>query len=263
MMKTRSNPCEITKILRNHISWHSSDDIQEICKPFFEKFQLNYFDYARTYYKDLSSVILVSDNVWYEHYFKNKYHLSTSIYDSGIHLWNNYLEKPAEDAREYFNYTNGISIFKKYDDYCELFDFAAPHTNRKVMDFYLNNLNLLYAFTDYFKDKANELIKKSELNRLIVPKENIGIQQYSDIDESRSFISSLMRIPNFPLSKRECTCLFYLVRGRTAAEIAKALFISKRTVETHIENIKTKLKCRNKSEIFDKAFEFGIGLKLL
>ncbi len=258
-MSTLNNG-DIIKILRNNISSHLVDDVREISKPFLEKFQLNFFDYGRTYYNDSSSIILIPDNTWIEYYFKNKYHLVTTIYDSGIHLWDNYVEKAAVEARDIFNYTNGISIFKKQGDYCEVFNFAAPRTNKKVLDFYFNNQNLLYAFTDYFKDKATELLKKSELNKLILPKENIGILQRSDRYADSSFIMSLMNTPHFPLSKRECTCLFYLLRGKTAADIAKLLFISKRTVETHIENIRTKLNCRNKSEIFDKIFELGFGL---
>lgn len=64
-------------------------------------------------------------------------------------------------------------------------------------------------------------------------------------------------VPKTTLSIRECECLFYLIRGETAAEIAKRLFISKRTVEKHIVNIKHKWDCRKKSEVIEKAIELG------
>lgn len=60
------------------------------------------------------------------------------------------------------------------------------------------------------------------------------------------------------LSKRESVCLFYLVRGKSAQDIANILHISKRTVEKHIENIKDKLNCKKKSEVIEKAIECGL-----
>lgn len=61
----------------------------------------------------------------------------------------------------------------------------------------------------------------------------------------------------FNLSEREVTCLFYLIRGKTAKEMAPLLCISKRTVEKHIDNIKVKLNCSSKSEVITKAIDLG------
>lgn len=59
------------------------------------------------------------------------------------------------------------------------------------------------------------------------------------------------------LSKRELECLFFLLRGKTAAQIADILFLSKRTVENHLANIKTKLGCNKKSELIDVGIMNG------
>lgn len=59
------------------------------------------------------------------------------------------------------------------------------------------------------------------------------------------------------ISKREAVCLFYLIRGKTAKEIALILGISKRTAEKHLESIRAKLNCGSKSEVFSKALELG------
>lgn len=61
----------------------------------------------------------------------------------------------------------------------------------------------------------------------------------------------------FDLSKRETICLFYLIRGKTAKEIAEIIYLSKRTVEKHIDNIRLKLHCNTKSEIIAKAIDAG------
>lgn len=53
------------------------------------------------------------------------------------------------------------------------------------------------------------------------------------------------------LSEREMDCVFYLLRGNTAKQIAQQLQNSPRTIESLIENIKLKLNCTTKSEIIE------------
>ena len=57
------------------------------------------------------------------------------------------------------------------------------------------------------------------------------------------------------LTEREMECLFYYVRGKSAKDIAAIFSISKRTVETHIDNIKFKLHCDNKTDLIHKSIE--------
>jgi DNA-binding CsgD family transcriptional regulator len=60
------------------------------------------------------------------------------------------------------------------------------------------------------------------------------------------------------LSKKEYICLNYYIKGKSAREIAEIMHLSKRTIEWHLTNIKIKLNCQNKSELFDKALSFGM-----
>lgn len=55
------------------------------------------------------------------------------------------------------------------------------------------------------------------------------------------------------LTARQSECMFFLLRGKTAKEIARILNLSFRTVEGHIEGIKYKLVCSTKSELISKA----------
>jgi len=55
------------------------------------------------------------------------------------------------------------------------------------------------------------------------------------------------------LSARESQCLFYLIRGKTAKEIAAYLQLSQKTIETYIHRIKIKLACQTKSQLIEKA----------
>ncbi len=57
------------------------------------------------------------------------------------------------------------------------------------------------------------------------------------------------------LSNRETACLLFLMKGKTAKQIAKELCISYRTVECFIAHIKEKMRCNLKSEIISLAYE--------
>lgn len=70
-------------------------------------------------------------------------------------------------------------------------------------------------------------------------------------------ISLLEEIPDFKISKRQLHCLYYLLRGFTYPQIAEALKLSLRTVETHIEALKNKLYCDSKQQLIEKAISMG------
>jgi DNA-binding CsgD family transcriptional regulator len=57
----------------------------------------------------------------------------------------------------------------------------------------------------------------------------------------------------YKLTIRECECVFLLIRGKSAKEIGALLSLSKRTIESYIENIKNKMDCKNKADILVKA----------
>lgn len=55
------------------------------------------------------------------------------------------------------------------------------------------------------------------------------------------------------LTERERQCLHCLLEGKTAKETAVIYKLSSRTVESYFENIKKKLKCPNKRDLFEAA----------
>ena len=60
------------------------------------------------------------------------------------------------------------------------------------------------------------------------------------------------------LSRREREVALLASRGETANEIADRLFVSKRTVESHLVSIYAKLGVESKTELIRRAGEFGI-----
>jgi pimeloyl-ACP methyl ester carboxylesterase/DNA-binding CsgD family transcriptional regulator len=60
------------------------------------------------------------------------------------------------------------------------------------------------------------------------------------------------------LSRREREVALLASRGQTAPEIAERLFLSKRTVESHLATVYVKLGVESKTELIRRAAEFGI-----
>jgi DNA-binding CsgD family transcriptional regulator len=60
------------------------------------------------------------------------------------------------------------------------------------------------------------------------------------------------------LSARERQVLELVAGGLSAKQIAQGIGIAPRTVERHIENIRNKLRARNKTHMIAKAMAFGL-----
>lgn len=74
--------------------------------------------------------------------------------------------------------------------------------------------------------------------------------QYTNILSERLKLLSPPPTNALPiLSNREKQCAHLLIQGKTAQQTANELFISKRTVERHLENIKIKFNCSRKVDL--------------
>ena len=61
-----------------------------------------------------------------------------------------------------------------------------------------------------------------------------------------------------PLTEREIEVLIFVARGYTNQDIANALFISERTVRTHVSNILSKLHLANRTQAALYALKEGL-----
>lgn len=79
------------------------------------------------------------------------------------------------------------------------------------------------------------------------------IGKYTDITKKTSASGKNL------ITKREKEIMKLIVKGFTSAEIAKQLFISTRTVETHRANLMNKLKLKNTAALVRYAMEENLG----
>jgi DNA-binding CsgD family transcriptional regulator len=60
------------------------------------------------------------------------------------------------------------------------------------------------------------------------------------------------------LSVKESICLYHLIRGKSAKEIALKMHLSPKTVEIYTSRIKTKFNAANKSQLIEKAYALNL-----
>lgn len=106
-----------------------------------------------------------------------------------------------------------------------------------------------FCFQDMTTSQLINLVPLLSMRKTVYGNCRLGNQFSCIIAES---------IPEYDLSRRQIECLFHLLRGQSANDIAITLNISKRTVETHIDTIKFKLGCDTKSQLIDKAVSTGL-----
>lgn len=246
-MTTSSTDFQLVKKL---IATTQCEEVAEIMLPQLKKHGITVFNYYYMYF-DGSVIRFSTDRAWTEHFYKKDYLNKLTLPRSYLLKPLNYFIWLREDCPEIlldaainFNTSNGISIALNQPDGIEYFCFATTSDNTAIVNnFYLNNLDLLQKYCSYFKNKGAFLLQKQAKEKLI------KLPATHKINELQN-PSNNGRLPS--LSNRQFACASLLLKGLTLKEIALELNISPRTVETHLNLLKTKLACRNKAELLIK-----------
>jgi DNA-binding CsgD family transcriptional regulator len=258
------------KLRKNHKFLSSAGLVNQICAP-LQYFKIHLFTYLKKF-NDGSEINLSTDPRWiFDYYYLALYR--TSMYESehhktGISIWPvNCPSLVFQHGREHFDSVYGFTLCQEQEDSCEFFFFSLSSKHYKMLDVCINNLDLIEEFTLYFKERASELLKSCDSQRIIIP--NNLCQQKTDLLYTSNYLrekfTQAIKRNSFtkwlrshePLTKREAECLDLLIDFQTVPELAKELNISKRTVETHLERIKAKLKCQSKQELLIKIAHFS------
>lgn len=112
----------------------------------------------------------------------------------------------------------------------------------------LNGIDLpFYIDREKLLPLVNHIIKNN--------KEKLNNENIDFINKNILINDKVMRIKECLLTKRELEVLLEMQKGLTNIEIAENLYISKSTLKTHINNIYSKLNCKNKVEAINIAKE--------
>ena len=162
--------------------------------------------------------------------------------------------------REGYDIDHMLAKIDKHDSYCDVWNFGTNKNNKDIKQVYFNHLDILILFTFLYLDKCNDLIKQCEQDPILIRRNIVDTntavranKHYTDI--RKRLVSKIERYylnggaSCEYLTQTEFECCQWIYCGKTSEEIAMIFSRSKRTIEKHIENIKNKLGCYNKSQL--------------
>lgn len=266
----------------NHYLLSVTEDMQGICEILFKSSPINHFGYQRIY--DDNSVFflinngeLVKNHANIKRYpmtpYINKKMMDKSFYYLAIPNQQQF-DQAIYDFSQMFGLYYPIYLFEIYEEYFDVYFFGCKYNDSAVINFYINNMEILENFKFYFKDKAAKIINKLEQDRLVIPPDmcsNVTLLK-KELFCKKTLINEL--IPNryqlnlnnnhSSISKREMETIRFLCHGYSVKEAAKLMKISPRTVEQYFNNLKIKLGLGRKSQIINFFLENNIlGTHLL
>lgn len=234
-----------------------SKNIKELCEPHFKQLGLDHLNYIhRDKHGDVT--YLCSNLAWLDHYIKKSYP-TIGAFEKNIELTQyNYIlwtgldknDPILIDSKEMLGVEYGITIIKREEDGFGFYNLGTKSSNASIINKYVNNLNQYENFIFEFQHKAHDVLRAAKNLKLCINSESI-------INQSKNLG---YQYGNLYLTAREYECINYLTRGKTAEEIAIILNISRRTVETHIQNVKRKMNCYNQFRLGYLLGRLGINM---
>lgn len=135
---------------------------------------------------------------------------------------------------------------------------TTKHTSG-MQQFYINNVQILEYFIKYFENKAVDILKTITNDKLaiFIDPFDLNVSLRIEKDKTENFFkeSHLIKVfiqaqnKNISLSHRELECLIYTSLGQSQKQIASALGLSTRTIESFLNSTKIKTGVRYKSDL--------------
>lgn len=243
-------------------------ELRDIARP-LKRFGIHYFNHIRRF-PDGSRLSLGTNSSWLQHFFDNSYYKKGNFSSKYSSLGSNYLlwkflppDGVLDVASKEFNIDNGITIIEKNQLYTDLYLFASTRNNDGINNFYLNNLDILKHFINYYNEKSSLFID------LCIPDKPISIsstqieietQHYksiidsSGIDEfySETKINKLRYNyagDEIVISANQYHIISLLLKGHNLKEIARILKLSPKTCQIYIDQSKSKFNCSTRNEL--------------
>ena len=227
-------------------------EFNDVSKP-LESFGIDYFTYGRIY-KNGKVLLLSNEDPDYKLY---EYLSSKGLcfpepfvkaHQNGKHVfvWPEGKNKAMEGQE--ISIWNGLNFYVDKGDFIETWCYSSSQYDGERTNFYLNNLEFLEKFLNYFKGNFYELLKKANEKSLMSFNAPLLSQERREFDwplklnvfhkKNRLFLK-YQEIESY-LTLQEFYCLINLSEGLCPQEIANIMNLSLGTVQMYFNKIKEK-----------------------
>ncbi len=188
--------------------------------------------------------------------------LKTGFYFSDS-VENSNFQRSEEDLQTRYDIKYSTRLVKKTKNGYEEFGFGRPVARKEIDLLLVNQLPLIHKFTDYFHTEMRSVIQDMQhnpvnlasdlplfsFNKTGIPNIELVQTTYSQLVQKLGCQTDFL---NVKFTEREIDILRLYYKGCSAKNVAQRLFLSTRTVENYLANIKEKLLCENKSELINR-----------
>ena len=280
-----------------YASFVKSPDINLICEPLISNTPIKTIEYSRVYL-DGSRLELSNDQVVAKNSIISCSKITKHIYAPALipkyqryllmSPWVARLDESTKDVfmgrlashKEKHGLDNEFRIIITHHKYTEMFHFYSAQNTINMENFYLNNIHILEQFVMYFLDKAHHIIQDADKNRIIKPWRNAqsSIIILDKSNQTSTIANENVRSPNTSLiqfdikkfrfqkdgidvylTKREIDCMLQILQNKSNKEIAEHLFVSTRTVDTHVSSLLNKTNSNSRRELVSFFSKRGLS----
>jgi DNA-binding CsgD family transcriptional regulator len=236
----------------------------ELCR----KTPIHIMNFMRVYQN--GRVVYLCDNpAWLSNYFLKKYPIvgvfeqhARSAGEAGLPylLWSMLKDNDPVvlDSREQFNIHDGITLIKSFEGGHDYFNFGSFLKNDAFKKSILSYYHYLDQFTEAFYQKMRRALVKLEKDAVDIEQLSQSVLKKPADKRTRMYLGS--SFDGEYLTPSELKCLSRIVKGEKVPVVAKRLFLSERTVESHLHRIKQKLRCKTQCELGFKAAQLNLEL---
>lgn len=244
----------------NHISYSAQDRVKEILAPLRKMANIHYFNYSVTY-PDQSGFTLHTDAKFYEAWYLNQFPFYEFKLHSGWYLCDNIDSSEKIEFSRGLGISNGIMRIDHQQDKTEVVVFGTTPDNKDILQFYINEMELLKKFKPYFIEQADKLIAIANTQLVHTPERmRVDDVQFQQVKINKPIPDSNWDSPFDMLSNRERVCCELILKGHSLAAICENLGLALPTVANYISRAKEKLCFKNRAELFKLAEQWGFVL---
>lgn len=246
-------------IPEDHISNLAVDTVRRLLKPLSEKYAINYFNLTVSY-PNHTGFTLHTHPDFYQSWFANEFPMCQFNNANGWYFWERCSAPGMMQIANEMNLGKGILHIEQSPQFSVTSAFAMQNDPLDAETFFLNNLDLLKSFSQYFIREASNYICKAKSELITYPFKMIDPTLMPNLKfnkDTTSHFSNHEFGPFSLLSPRELQCYELLLAGFSMIDISEKLTLSPSSVNMYLRRVKEKLKCRNKSGLFEVGKQFG------
>lgn len=261
--------------LDHHFCITSAKAVDKIARPLQENFGIMHFRYLKLF-NDGSRIIL-SNRPDCVQFMYGEGHYNEMWFDgnfpdflcTGRHVWdvmrvlteNNKITPLEAEINRNLKLSHGLTFIFSGQQCHEIYTFDSNHTS-----VYQFQNRFLSRFVSYFKDQAAQLLLKANMERIVIPQSKIipvenGMNQpeidfFNKTQVNRYYLSG--NYSDVYLTEKEMRCVYWLVNGKSAEEMAFIEGNTKKTIQCYFENIRVKLNCYKQTQIIPIVIASGL-----